>query len=490
MSDKADNVVSIVHDSTRVSEDFTGLKSSLGFLDWTLQVQTLIKASGLPVGDVLLEKEAIIPVGSMAFGLGHKNLADFITGSHENLGVSWSWDKWLAYATAFRHKSFYEIHLNDPEEINAQYNDIKLILGRDPINSAEFHVAKEQNFNNQKSELIKSHESVKLELNNKLSAIGVEKSILQNELNKVGLELKAGNADNQALKEEQFGLLKKVDSLEQEKKNLFIHYSDMEARFKKEVEDIKVATMEAAESEHLVHTAELNLKHKMETESLQKGYIFTIEEEKAKAKIALGELISVKKTMIPNEKHDQIVSVITSENIELKKSIEEAVNTMVTYETHGVVVADLKAEKERTRELSFTAHDAETKLLEVSGMNEQSLTQVSTLQKIVESQSSLIESLKQVSIEDASSQDVFSLQCKIDKLDYYAKTFKAQALAWKEKYDAQIECIDLLNKQIELISGQLKSIKLKVNVSKLVYTLSGFAIGSLGLYVALLSIGF
>lgn len=80
MSSKNQNVVRMEQSSSKKNDDFAGLKSSLGFLDWALQVQTLIQASGLPIGDGLMDKETQLPIGSMASNFGHKTLGNFITG--------------------------------------------------------------------------------------------------------------------------------------------------------------------------------------------------------------------------------------------------------------------------------------------------------------------------------------------------------------------------------------------------------------------------
>lgn len=139
---------------SRFSAEHQSLASSLSYLDWMLQVQSITQSLGLPMEEVG-KFDAVPPQGTLAHRLGHETIGSFITSSHDNYGLGIDWDKWAEKLSAFRNKNTYGIYADAPEEVNSELRDVIKILGHSPANSAEYHKAKD-------AVLLKKHKEARM----------------------------------------------------------------------------------------------------------------------------------------------------------------------------------------------------------------------------------------------------------------------------------------------------------------------------------------
>ena len=453
MSKDSQNVVMMNQSSSKNNEDYKGLKSSIGFLDWALQTQALIKAMGLPIGDNLLEKETKLPIGSMAFNFGHTTIEEFITNNDEKMGVSWNWEKWTSYANAFRYKSFYGLHLDDPFEIINQYEDIKKILGRDPINSAEFHSAKERSFLNQKIEINERHEEEKRSLNAKIIQFRTSEISLRNEIEKIKGELESEKLSSSLLIRDSEALSLKLRAAQEDLFHLHSKYDEMKKEMDFKIEEAKRKGISDSIERFEQEKSFLNSKFESEKRALIDGYIYEVKSANERAESA-------------------------------KKDLNYAKSTMVSKEQHSSVLNELKEERNKVNMILLNAHNAETKWLELSGINEENQIKIKTLQEIMNRQESLIESIKSSSETGFSSYaDIYALEKKVEKLDEYARNFKNMAITWKGKYEKENSTSKALNEKITEITGQVKQLKTQIKALKsqktsfIKYSFIGFLLG-------------
>lgn len=124
--------------------ELDGVCRSLSMLSWDLQVQQVLVFAGLPVSENLLLESVPLSGSSNATQLGHATLKDLVTASRENHGLALDWDDFQNKVTALVNRQKYAIQERDFSEINALVDDASTILGRKPVDVAEFHSAKQK----------------------------------------------------------------------------------------------------------------------------------------------------------------------------------------------------------------------------------------------------------------------------------------------------------------------------------------------------------
>lgn len=111
---------------------------------WDLTVQQVLRVAGLTANEYLLNENVAPTAGSPAHVLGHQTLRSLVEGSQKDNGLQQDWVDFRAKMTALVYRQKYSITENDYQEINALFEDASEILGRSPIDSAEFHGAKQK----------------------------------------------------------------------------------------------------------------------------------------------------------------------------------------------------------------------------------------------------------------------------------------------------------------------------------------------------------
>lgn len=129
--------------------------------------------------------------------------------------------------------------MSDPFEIIDQYEDIKKILGRDPINSAEFHSAKEQSFNNQKIEMHKRHEEEKKSLNSEIMNLKSTESTLRSELQNIQSELETQKSSVAFLSKDRESLSSQLKSVKEELLTLQMNHESAKKEMDLKIEEAR-----------------------------------------------------------------------------------------------------------------------------------------------------------------------------------------------------------------------------------------------------------
>ena len=135
----AANVVAISN-SNSIRNEISDLKSSLKFMDWTIQLQSIAAFAGMPVCEELGVDGAIVPAHSAAGRMGYSSIKSLVT---DPAGLAMNWDDWTSRVTAFGYREKYGIYASSAKEINLEFKDVCAILKRAPANSMEFHMAKD-----------------------------------------------------------------------------------------------------------------------------------------------------------------------------------------------------------------------------------------------------------------------------------------------------------------------------------------------------------
>jgi len=131
---------------TQALIELDGVSRLLGInsLAWDLSVQQVLRVAGLTANEYLL-KESIAPsAGSPAEVLGHRTLRALVEGSKKDNGLEQDWTEFQSKLTALIYRQKYNVTENDYQEINDLFDDATQILGRAPVDSAEFHGAKQR----------------------------------------------------------------------------------------------------------------------------------------------------------------------------------------------------------------------------------------------------------------------------------------------------------------------------------------------------------
>lgn len=111
---------------------------------WDVVVQQVLRVANLSVNELLLSENVAPQPGSSADVLGHRSLRALVEGSKRDNGLEQDWLDFRAKMTALVYRTKFNISESDFKEINAQVEDACEILGRQPIDSTEFHGAKQK----------------------------------------------------------------------------------------------------------------------------------------------------------------------------------------------------------------------------------------------------------------------------------------------------------------------------------------------------------
>lgn len=125
------------------SREHNALVSAIQFMHWNIIVQHVASAAGIPVSAMLEQENAKVSELSLAGRLGHSTLKDFVQKPQSDGGLEMAWGDWSEMARAQRLKGQFGIYADDPKEIVAEYGDVAHILGRDPLDAADYHKAKD-----------------------------------------------------------------------------------------------------------------------------------------------------------------------------------------------------------------------------------------------------------------------------------------------------------------------------------------------------------
>lgn len=369
------NIVKL-DDIARGSTEHQALVNSLEVLDWTLQTQTLIKATGLPLGEMLSERKTRVPNGSLAQRLGHSTLESFITSDKDEYGLGKRWDDWNEYVTAFRYKSLYDIYVEDPSQIILQFKDVCKILGHIPANSAEYHQAKDSHLVEQKNGMREKHELELAEMHERVRDLiqGADRS--STELKKereIGFELKT-----------------KYDAL-------ILETNQQLDLARKEMKQDKVQALEA---------------------------------QKQELEMALEERVEI----IRHSSELQVSEA--NERLADTKAKYNSVN-FVSKQEHSAVQQQLTHERDSVRDILVRLNDAEIKLKSSDLNVQQRNSQINALEKTIDEQTILIGALQSQLVGAASDSVEFStselsqMSARIETLETYLAKFRTSSNNWK-----------------------------------------------------------
>lgn len=177
-----------VNSQPKESQEFFAFKNSLQFQDWFYRVQSIIQATGLPANSDFSKQDMLLPSNSFSSRFGHKTLGEFILNSASSYGLEMGWPDWINQYTAFEFKNRFSIFENDISEVIAQVKDVELALGRMPINSAEYHKAKDDILINHRREAELRHLSESRLLNDKIFTLESTVSELNLKINSMELQ--------------------------------------------------------------------------------------------------------------------------------------------------------------------------------------------------------------------------------------------------------------------------------------------------------------
>lgn len=406
---QTNNIVKM-NDVARGSTEHTALVNSLEVLDWTLQTQTLIKATGLPLGEMLGERSSRVPNGSLASRLGHSTLESFVTSPQDEHGVNKSWDQWNEHVTAFRYKSLYDIYVEEPKEIILQFTDVCKILGHIPANSAEYHQAKDSHLINQKSSLREKHELELAEMNERMRDL-----------------IKTSDRASSKLKEEELmsiELKSKYDALISETDRKIVIARE-------EMEHEKVTALEAQKKE------------------LEDALIGKIDSIRNSAELQVSEA---------NERVNDIKSRYNSDNFVARKE-------------HEIVQQQLSHERDSVRDILVRLNDAEIKCRATENEISENRLTISSLEKTIDEQAVLINALQSQLAGSVKGNITFSsnqlteMSERVEMLEGYLAKFRESSNKWKGRSNKSVDKIEKLKLSLLTTKSELKKMK-KVKKSK------------------------
>lgn len=196
---------------SRESQEFNSFASALSFQGWTFKIQSIIQSTGLPANVDFTQADTVLPSGSMASRFGHKTLGGYISSNNVNMGHGYEWSQWCKEVEAYQHKTKFGIYDNNVEEILKQVSDIEKALGRLPVDSAEFHKAKDEILLKQKRDAEVRHQSEVRMLSGEIENLKGLLSDSQNEI--ADIESKLGEAIPQTVVDSYLEQLQEKESL-------------------------------------------------------------------------------------------------------------------------------------------------------------------------------------------------------------------------------------------------------------------------------------
>lgn len=135
------NKVKSINDA-RNKKETVALYSVIDAADWYSTTFYIANILNLPLGPSLIDPNLSLIEGSLPEKLGHRNISEFITSARDEGGLGMNWDNWKRNVKAARFKQEFGINSQDIEDIIAQVDDVKLVIGRLPISSNEFNHGK------------------------------------------------------------------------------------------------------------------------------------------------------------------------------------------------------------------------------------------------------------------------------------------------------------------------------------------------------------
>lgn len=428
------NVVQMVDSSEKSKEEFNALKTSLNYLDlnWAFQTQTIISYLGLPLGDALIQPKTGVLSNSIAFKFGHKTIESFICSAEKSLGLNWNWEKWVNYVTAFRYKSFFNIHSESPIETIKQYDDVKMVLGRDPVNTEEYYSARDTFLLKQKEDMVLQHHVEVQNLSKKINSLESQEKTLHNILSSKTEELmQAKNNFNSELvllktdheKDVENITLRNVDALIKQEQNLT-------ATFNKQINDL---------TEEKQKTIDLLMKDLFDIEKKSLIKIDNIQKD-SELKISLLNKNSQDEINQIKNDADKQVEMIKRKCQEDIKQIKEKYNesNFVSINEYNKIKQQLNNEVTQFREVLIKLGESEKKLVNSEIKSEQNQVKIDLLQKHMAEQEEIVQVMQRHMSYDSSStaniNDIMILEKEIESLKYYCERFKNTSCKWKNKY--------------------------------------------------------
>lgn len=356
------NVVELNPRSALASGEFNDIIKTLSVVNWSLQVQTIVGALGIPISENLENADTQLPMGSVAESLGHKTVGSFITSPKENLGLSKDWSEWASQSRAFRLKSTYNIYSETPREIIAQFDDVAQVLGRSPSTATEYHFTKDTILARKRQESERNH---KMQINDQGERIADLMKRLEAE----------------------------ASELTQERQNT----AALEAKLTATIRDMEIKLNEAKRN----HDTELERRLTLQLRELETNFAQRLEETKTQADMRVKE---------------------TQERLaEIQAHYRD---NYVSKDDHSVVLEQLQRERETNFKLIGNLNEANKRLedaLAQSELDKRALelekSQVIELTNQVEKLSSRIDAIVMAPFASENNEVVLELQKQVDDLN-------------------------------------------------------------------------
>ncbi|WOF82213.1 hypothetical protein P5704_025840 (plasmid) [Pseudomonas sp. FeN3W] len=146
MDTQSNSVVSLTSHkiNSQAKIELDGVRRSLSMLSWDLQTQQVLSFAGLPVSESVLAEDVSIAMSSNAAQVGHTTLKELVSRGESEFGLGLEWKDFSTKLLALVNRQKYSIQERDYKEINALVEDATFILGRKPVDVAEFHGAKQR----------------------------------------------------------------------------------------------------------------------------------------------------------------------------------------------------------------------------------------------------------------------------------------------------------------------------------------------------------
>lgn len=310
----------------RHQKEATALYNVIDVADWYSTTFYIANILNIPLGPSLVDQNLSLIKNTLPQRLGHRNLGEFITSPRTKNGLEIIWNEWKDNVKAARYKQEFGINSNDRDDILAQVEDVKIVIGRLPISSNEFNHGKDIIEASRIHEIEKNHKSEIESMHNSVKGLMHQLSAEQKERHQ------AIERMNDALM--QLGELKKKQELKDEMHNEVMADYVKRSMYEKIIEQMEVAEVGFEEStqEYLDRILQLeqervSLSHSLKTikdkharllEKLSNQEALTdnnaTKDEIVKLKIRLAELL---KAHITEKKKNQKLHIISNKQQKL-----------------------------------------------------------------------------------------------------------------------------------------------------------------------------
>jgi hypothetical protein len=392
----------------RSKQDFQSHIEALNRLDWLMQIQLIIRATGLPDNEMLKDRFAKIPGDSTAGRFGHAQFGSYICSPQSELGLEFEWSAWEKMITAYRYKSFYGIYLDDVDEIIVQYNDVFRILGHVPANGAEYNMAKDAYLIEQKHELTEKFNSETSSLKTRIEGLIISEREINAQLN-----------------------------------NQLDVNSRLTAEFREKMKDMESKIILARELFEMEKVKAL--------EAQRDKLVDDFNRERTEFKIVADQQI-----FKMNEKIKQTEDHYNSSNY-------------VSIGVHMAVQEELDNERANNRSLLVRLKEANLKLDALQDLQDKTTMELSMLQKTISEQTVRVDVINsglesgRLNISPIELQD---LKDRIDLLETYLEKFRSSSNKWKKKTSEETEKNAVLQKRIEKLNESIKVTKSNLEIYK------------------------